>query len=644
MPLFIWFVLVAVVVGAGAMLAPAWNTAQPRISLAAALALALVVGGAVFIATLFGWVTLVFDYLLFALVTSIFLFGTLTLGQRRAEARGIDLEEFDEGWTGPRDLLFFAFVALIYLAPVLIFPVPLGTDAQGFGYLGLMLRSGGTLDTLAPFQPDVHYLYTPAFTALIAYLSQQLHLGLHQVQFAISAAFGALAVWLAYDFGSELQDKRLGRAMALAMLIGIGLYTAYLDSHFTAMLALVFMFAFFICVLRYLREQRALDAVVAGLLLGAVVITHPDTTIILGLGFVTWLLTMWLGKPRPTLRTWLVLLIGVPLIAVIATLPWLMSIRSLLGAEIVSPFTRDPGNWRLMTLYQGVIILPFALIGAIVGLRKREQPTLLAIGWLILIFDFAVTGVVESVFGGLLAPIFRYDYPFSIAWHGPIIPLAILGGRGLLAIWDQFFEGRFGVSMHRAAVPVLGAGIVAVIAGILLAPSVLPGAKDMLNVYGAFSSAADVDAMEWLKKNTPADTLILNHPGPHEADWAPVIAERETIYFRPQPFFQDDGTGEVGTVEVFSPLQEQMLAFWSDPADEANADLLTQAGIDYVLVPQVVGNPNSFATMFRWREPFTEARPMESCVCDAPYLNLVFEEDGAQVYAVAGSTDVARGD
>jgi hypothetical protein len=141
--------------------------------------------------------------------------------------------------------------------------------------------------------------------------------------------------------------------------------------------------------------------------------------------------------------------------------------------------------------------------------------------------------------------------------------------------------------------------------------------------------------MEWLKTNTPPDALILNQPGPHEADWAPVIAERETIYFRPQPFFRDGGSGEVGTVDVFSPTQERLLAFWRDPVDVTNAALLAEAGVDYVLVPQLVGNPASFETMFRWRPSFIDARPMLSCVCDAPYLRLEFDRDGAQVYAFA---------
>lgn len=633
MSLFAWFVFVAVVLGAGAMLSPAWPTAQPRIGLAAALALGLVIGGAIFIGTLFGWETIVFDYLLFALVTSIFLFGTLTFGQRRAEARGVDLGQFHEGWTSGRDLLFFALVGLLFLAPVLVFPVPLGTDAQGFGYLGLMLRLGKTFDTLAPFQPQVDYLYAPAFSSVIAYLNQQLSIGLHTIQFAVAAVLGLLLVWLAYDFGCELQDKRLGRAIALCMIIGTGLYTAFLDSHYTTMLALVFAFAFLLYVLRFLRHHTWPDAVAAGLMLGAVIISHPDTTIILALGYCPWLLTMWLGHPRPTPRVWLVLSIGIPLVGLVAVSPWLWSIRDLLGADIVSPFERNFSYWRLMVIYQGIVIVPLVLLGAIVGLRRRMQVALLAVGWVVVAFDFATIGVLPTVLGTIIAPILRYDYPFSIAWHAPIIPYAVLGGIGLLWMWDHWLAARLGRWLHRAAPMLLFAGVIGLLLMLLFNRAILGLSRGIVGVYGTFSSAADVRTMEWLEIHTALDTLILNHPGPHEADWAPVIAERETVYFRPQPFFRDNGSGEVGTVDVFSPSQERLLAFWRDPADPAHAELLASAGIDYVLVPQLVGNPDSFASMFRWRTPFIHVVPSSSCVCDAPYLTLVFEEDGAQVYS-----------
>ena len=168
MPLFVIFIFGAVVIGAGAMLAPAWPAEQPRIGLGAALFLALVVGGALFWAMLFGWDTLVIDYLFFALITIIFLGGTLSYGQMRAEQRGEELPDMEQGWPGPRDLIFLALVALIFIVPAMILPVPLDTDAQGFGYLALVARLGGSFNTLAPFHPEISSLYSPGFPLLVA--------------------------------------------------------------------------------------------------------------------------------------------------------------------------------------------------------------------------------------------------------------------------------------------------------------------------------------------------------------------------------------------------------------------------------------------------------------------------------------------
>ncbi|MFN8562944.1 MAG: hypothetical protein U0703_15325 [Anaerolineae bacterium] len=626
MILFVMFIFGAVVIGAGAMLAPAWPTHQPRVALSAALALGVVVGGAVFWAMLFGWNTLVVDYLLFALVSSIFLFGTLSYGQKRAEARGEVLLDADQGWTSGRDLLLFGFAALIFIIPALIAPVPLDTDAQGFGYLALTAKLGGGFDTLAPFHPEIHYLYSPGFPALVAYLSHQLGLGIHMVEMGAAVVLCLVLVWLAYDFGSELQDKRLGRAMSLAMLGGIGMFTAFMDSHYTTLLALIFALAFLTFVIRYLRYHYPGDAVAAGLMLGAVVLSHPDTTIILALGFVPWLATMWLGKPRPTLKAWLVLLIGVPLVGVLAISPWLLHVRDLLGADIVSPFERDSSYWQVMIVYHGVLVVPLALLGAVVGLRQRSQAAILSVGWLILILDFSTTGILPSLLPWL--PILRYDYPFSLAWHGPIIPYTILGGIGLLWLWDRFAERRFGALLHRAAPALLVAASALALVGLILSPQIIEISKDQVNFFGAFSSSADVAAMEWIKANAPADARVLNYPAPHEADWVPVISERDSVYFRPQPFFH-------GTEQVDAE-QARMLAFWQNPADPANADLLREANISYVIVPQIVANPNSIETMVRWRVPVEEVA-IQSQVSDAPYLEQVFEQDGAAVYAVKAS-------
>ncbi len=624
MILFVIFVFGAVVIGAGTLFAPAWPTLHPRIGLTGALALGLVIGGAIFWAMLFGWSTLAVDYLLFALVSGIFLFGTLSYGQKRAEKRGETLSDADQGWTSGRDLMFLGFAALVFIIPALIVPVPLDTDAQGFGYLALMAKLGGGFDTLAPFHPEISYLYSPGFPALVAYLSHQLGLPISMIEMGVAAVLCFLLIWLAYDFGSELEDKRLGRAMGIAMLCGLGLFTAYMDSHFTALLGLVFALAFVTYVTRYLKYHYPADAIAAGFMLGAVVLAQPDVTIILGLGFAPWLLTMWLGKPRPTLKAWLVLLIGVPLLAVIAIAPWLIHVRDLLGGNIVSPFTRDPGNGLVMITYQGVIIVPFVLLGAIVGLKRRNQAAILSVIWLLLILDFSTTGIIPTLFPWL--PFLRYDYPFSIAWQGPIIPYAILGGIGLLWLWDWLFERRIGARLHRVAPVLLGALIVLAVAASVISPSLIAFSKNKVGFFGAFSSSADVAAMEWIKANTPSDARVLNYPGPNEADWVPVISERDSVYYRPQPFFQNTGQSEAE--------QQKLMAFWQDPANPANADLLRGDHISYVIVPQIISDPASIATMVRWRAPLPGEVQMQSKISDAPYLTKVFDQDGAQVWAV----------
>jgi hypothetical protein len=631
MPLFVIFIFGAVVFGSGALLAPAWPTKEPRIGLMAALALALVMGGSIFWSSLFGWNTLVVDYLLFALLTAIFLFGTLSFGQRRAEARGEEYSDAAQGWPGPRDVVFFVLVALLFVIPALILPVPLDTDAQGFGYLGLLARLGGNFQTLAPWHPEVEYLYAPGFITLIAYLSEQLNQGIHTTQLGVAAVLALLVVWLGYDLGSELRDKRLGRMVALVMVGSIGLFTTFMDSHYTTLLGLVFALAFLICVFRYLRQPAWPDAVAAGLLLGALILAHPDTTIILALGYVPWLLTMWLGKPRPTFRTWIVLAGGVPLIALVAISPWLISIRHLLGSEIVSPFTRNPEYWRLLVFYQGIWIVPVAILGAVIGLRERRQEVLLSIGWIILVIEFAVIGLLEQLSPALASIIHRYDYPFSIAWHGPIIPYAILGGVALLWIWDRWCAKRLESWLTRAAIPICVVLIALGLVTLRFNQELLVWSKDRVAFFGAFASAADVRAMEWIKNNTPPDSRVLNFPGSqfdnsHEGDWVPVIAERDSVYFRWQPFFRNN--------EAQIAEQEALRAFWLNPVDPTHAELLRAASIDYVIVPQLVTAPASITTMFRWRAPFTELVPMQSTVAEAAYLRQVFDDQGAQVYEV----------
>jgi hypothetical protein len=104
-----------------------------------------------------------------------------------------------------------------------------------------------------------------------------------------------------------------------------------------------------------------------------------------------------------------------------------------------------------------------------------------------------------------------------------------------------------------------------------------------------------------------------------------VISERDCVYFRSQPFFLliPGGDGE----------ERSFLGFWRDPADPNHLATLRDAGIEYVLVPEVVGDPASWERSWRWQPPAL-LPGVVSQPADAPYLQLAYRAGGAQVYQV----------
>ena len=619
MAVIAYLLLVIFVLGVGTLVASILPTRGARIGLGAVVFLALIVDVTWFFAPLIDWSPGLADAVWIGAFALIVLSAAMTASYYRATIG-------KPAWTWPseRDVMFLFAVIILFGVVVGLLPVPLDTDAQGFGYLALMLRDGHSYTTLAPWHPEIEYLYSPGFTGLIAHLSARFDLGIQSLELILGALVAVLFVWTAYDLGHEIDGPRTGRGLMLAALIGTGLITAFMDSHFTALLALLFSLGFITFVMSFLNTRRWSSALFAAICLAGVPLSQPDVTIALIIGYVPWLVVIWLSKPRPRFGAWLVLLVVIPLVALGIVLPWLSSIRDLLGADIESPFRVASDHWRTLVITQGGIIVGLAALGLVVGFRKRSPAYWLAAVWLVGIVEFSTLGLLEKTLSDLMDPLLKYDYPFSLAWHGPIIPYTILGGLALAWLSERL---RLDGWVERLAIPVTLLALVGLFAGVVFFDDLLARSKDHLSVYGAFSSAADVDAMRWIRDNAPPDARVLNHPGPHEADWAPVIAERDTIYFRPQPFFRNTAQADAE--------QDALRAFWVDPGDPALADVLRAAGVRYVLVPQIVGNPASYADMLRWRRPVPEAQSyLKTPVSSAPYLQLVYDKDGAQVYEV----------
>jgi hypothetical protein len=175
-------------------------------------------------------------------------------------------------------------------------------------------------------------------------------------------------------------------------------------------------------------------------------------------------------------------------------------------------------------------------------------------------------------------------------------------------------------------------GLAAVLAVLgLLNAQVLAVSKSLIDWDGAYATEADAAVAEWINENTPAEgTRILNFYDVTAGGWTPLIAERDAIYYPTLPFAQPDES-------FVDSLREQdtLRDFWADPAAPANAELLRAAGITHVVVPQVLGDPNSIDAMWRWAD--APAWTPESNIAGAPFLEPAFTRDGAAVYTVVES-------
>ncbi len=535
MSLFIVFIFAAVLLGAGAMLSPAWRTSQPRVALSATFCLALVVGGAIFYAELIAWDTLVVDYLLFALLSGVVLGGTLSTAQARAEAKGERLADRDQGWPGPGDLLFFALVAVFILIPLLHLPAALGTQGQIAGIHSLATLLDESFTSLSPFHSSATVIVAPGLHALSAYLSQQLGQSIPLIQLSVTAVVVFLSIWLAYDFGAEIRDKALGRALAVATLLCGGLFISYLDGHFAELQALLFMQAFLLYAVRVLRRFNLADLIAGGLMMGAVVYTSLTMSIILMLGFVCACALSWsrVGHGISGGSRW-GLLIGFPLVALLGTAPWLINNVPLILPISPSPYVADITLLRDIVLGNGILIVPLGAWGIVIAFRDNAVCRLLnwlMLLWLLLVLDLCLTGVT----GRILPPLGALVNAPNLARHGVILPFSWFGGIALLHIWRSLLSERRRRRLHAAAKPLAAVAALLIIASGIAFRPIVDTLRPLLDLPEATVSHDDVAAMTWLREQAEADALLLAADG---EGWLPIFAERRAVDLRAVAYFE----------------------------------------------------------------------------------------------------------
>ena len=360
---------------------------------------------------------------------------------------------------------------------------------------------------------------------------------------SITAAVVFLLVWLAYDFGAEVRDKRLGRSMAIAMLLCAGIQRSYLDGHFSEMLGLLFLSAFLLYALRLLRAFSLADLLAAGLMMGAVVYANLSLSIVMLVAFGTLLILVWTGQVHElTAKSRWGFSLGVPLVALLGIAPWLVNNWHLILPITPSPYGAELSNLAEMISGHGILIVILAIWGIAIGLRDRGRGrlvSLLMLLWLLLVLEAALIGLI----GALLPPLGALTNAPSLARHGLILPMAWFAGLALLRLWETWLPAKLKKRLRRVVYPLMAGTAI----GLLLLgtnfQALLRTAGPLLDLPPGTVTDDDVAAMDWLRENTPADALLLAADG---GGWLPVFAERRSLDFRALRYFEWDALTGAG--------------------------------------------------------------------------------------------------
>ena len=517
--------------------------------------------------------------------------------------------------------LLIALIGVVYLAPAFLIPVPLDTDAQGFGLLIATVRASTSISTLAPFYPQVGWYYSPAFFLFGAQLADLTGAGIHTVMLGFSHLLSLGVIAGIGALGSRMGGHASGWWAAIVASGGVALFTTLMDSAYTNLLGLWLTSTFLWMLGEALRSGKRRDIVVAGMCLSAVLLGHPDSILHLLLAYVLFYVSSFFVFPRLSRSQYLRLTVIIPVIGVLFSLPWLLETLPLVWKIDVHE-RQSPQLQHLFWLFfiNGGWVPLAALLGMWWAIRRRHWLDIWSLTWVLPIVEISSLGNLDVLSRRSSVDPLQVMYPLGMAWHATIIPLSLLAVRGLHPM------GKWVESRMRWK-PWLSGGLAFSLIGCLLGvvffrPIVVWSKTVVPDITGAVASSADVDAYRWLRANSSRSATVLNYPGRYEGQWVPVITERESVYIRDQLFYVGAG--------ALRQRQQNMAAAYLDPASEGAHDLMYEHGIDYVVVPQWLNRPALLPRQLRWREP---ARlPQHSRFSDAKYLELVADFDGAQVW------------
>ncbi|MCA9882930.1 MAG: hypothetical protein KC708_08175, partial [Anaerolineae bacterium] len=219
--------------------------------------------------------------------------------------------------------------------------------------------------------------------------------------------------------------------------------------------------------------------------------------------------------------------------------------------------------------------------------------------WLLLILDVAVIGILPSV----LPMIRRLVDPNALAQLGAMIPLAILGGIGVLWLWEQIPQAWRGLMRDRVYWLAGAAGVVLVLI-IVASESTWQFLRTSLDLPEVASTPAETAAALWAFDNLPDDARILTED---HLVWLPVLTERDAS----SAYIFAESANEPEAVTAFTA---DALPDWLDNNETG------QIGNDWTHIVTTLPDDSIDVTV--------------SQLDESSALRLIYDVDGVQVWEI----------
>lgn len=445
-------------------------------------------------------------------------------------------------------MILFALTLLVRFVQIRNLVLPAWVDSPQHALVTeLVAMHGQVPQSYEPFLPASNFIYHFGFHADAAVFHWLSGLAIPQAMLILGQVLNAASGLMAYLLTLRLTGRKLA-AMVAALVVGLISYMpAYYVSwgRYTQLTGLLLLPAALVTAMDWLeakrRDYRLL--LMAGLTQTGLFLTHSRVTVFSVSFLVTYLfyesIVHWRRKNQgANLELWgragLFILLALGLSG-----PWLVQVitgihtalraagRSLRGDPSYNAFP-----WGFLFIARNRELMALAAIGIVGGLLRRKKETVWILAWCGL-----VALVVNPGWLGLPATSLVNNATTVIALF---LPLSVLDAQAITFLWDHgptTFGALFArLGLQRSAATAVRATLV-----VLLVGAAVWGAWGMVSIVNpttVLATAEDLEAMNWIKENTPPDAVFLintrhwqlgAYVGTDGGYWIPQLTDRRTL-------------------------------------------------------------------------------------------------------------------